>query len=208
MKNMVWQWVVGSLVVVSAAGCAASEAGDVAGPEEVGPPSASQQVGVVYSSFGGGPNALDYEVRVELGEPLEPGMSGCDLATFEGTVIVPFTMTLVHTHETAHAALTGEETGPDGDPVRVYTPRSMKVEAVGEAGPVRWAPKSGTTCTDQPDLESYVSLAWQPGEQAVMPGYLAGVPEADPTGSGLVIEMTRDSWEIHQGEPEPLTVTY
>jgi hypothetical protein len=104
--------------------------------------------------------------------------------------------------------LTGEETGPDGDPVRVYTPRRRKVEAVGEAGPVRWAPKSGTTCTDQPDLESYVSLAWQPGEQAVMPGYLAGVPEADPTGSGLVIDMTRDSWEIHQGEPEPLTVTY
>lgn len=213
MDNVVRRFLVPLVMVVGVAGCASSGSDGESAPEGPGPdeelvPAAvTQQVGVVFS-VPPDPDlrGLDYEVTVEVGQALPVGAVGCDLATVAGTSTVPVTLTLVHTHETAAAALTGEV---EGGPMRMSRPRTMAAEPVGGAGPLRWEPKRpGQRCTDQPDLAAFVPSSWSPGDQAVLTGYLAGVPETDPAGVGLVVDLVRDSWEIRQGEPEPLTVTY
>ncbi|WP_344012467.1 hypothetical protein [Nocardiopsis exhalans] len=145
---------------------------------------------------------MDYEVTVEFGSSISDG-GECDLASPENTVTVPLTLTLVNT-------LDPEDQGESkGESVSWSAPRTLAVEPVGAAGPLRWAPhRPGHPCTDQPDVESAVSAAWQYREQAVMTGYLTGVPEQDPTGTGVQLEFTRELWQIQDEEPTPLTVVY
>lgn len=210
-----WRLLAGSVVVVGLVGCAGPAHQGGAEPEsgsdpvqESVPPSASQQVAVVFSTPHGGEGVrgLDYEVSVAFGEPLEGG-AGCDLATPQGTVTVPVAVTVAQNHETTVAGLEGVQ-GPEGEPVTVGSPRSFRAQVVGEVGPLRWEPKRpGYPCTDQIDLAAHTSRL-EPGEQVVLTGYLAGVPETDRAGTGVTVELARDSWVIHQGAPEPLTVTY
>src|SRR5699024_415735 len=194
-------------VLVGAAGCSTDS--DVPPPvaEEVAPPSATAQVHMVYTGVSEREDlrGLDYEVTAELGEPVN-GDVACDLAAPEGTVTVPVTVRLVNTHDPDDADTVDVA---DGEPVRWSTPRYLVAEPVGVDGPLRWAAeRDGHPCTDQPDLESFISVRWEHREQATLTGYLTGVPDGDRDGVGVRLEFVRELWEVHQGEPEPLTVTY
>ncbi|WP_150255306.1 hypothetical protein [Nocardiopsis deserti] len=192
-------------VLLGVAGCGAESDAPPPAAEQTAPPTptATAQVRMVYTGVTDGRLlGLDYEVTAELGEPISG--AGCELAAPAGTVTVPVTVRLVNTHDPDAAAA-----ADGGEPVRWSTPRYLTAEPVGADGPLRWAPeRAGHPCTDQPDLASFVSLGWEHREQATFTGYLTGVPESDRDGVGVRLEFVRELWEVHQGEPEPLTVTY
>lgn len=199
-------------VLLGAAGCAAESDAPPPAAEETAPPSATAQVHMVYTGVTAGRlYGLDYEVTAELGEPLSGG-AGCELAAPAGTVTVPVTVRLVNTHDPDDAETVeglDAAAAAAAEPVLWSTPRYLVAEPVGSGGPLRWAPeRAGYPCTDQPDLESFVSLDWEHREQATLTGYLTGVPESDRDGVGVRLEFVRELWEVHQGDPEPLTVTY
>lgn len=172
------------------------------------PPSASTQIHVLFTGVStDNLRGLDYEALVEFGDPIAEG-GECDLAAPQDTATVPVTLTLVNTLD-PEAVDQATADDHDNESVSWSVPRKLTAEPVGGAGPLRWAPKRpGYPCTDQPDVESMVSLAWEYREQAVMTGYLTGVPEQDPTGAGVRLEFTRELWDVQEGEPEPLTVVY
>lgn len=211
MNDVLLMRLVPLVLVLGVTGCAA-ESGPPPPPlaaEEAALPSATTQIHMLYTGASERADllGLDYEVTTELGEPVNGG--ACELAAPAGTVTVPVTVRLVNTHDPNTSDAVDAAADAGGEPVRWFTPRYLVAEPVGTDGPLRWAPKrAGHPCTDQPDLESFISLGWEYREQATLTGYLTGVPESDRDGIGVRLEFVRELWDIHQGEPEPLTVTY
>lgn len=211
MNDVLLMRLVPLVLMLGVTGCAA-ESGPPPPPlaaEEAALPSATTQIHMVYTGVSERADllGLDYEVTVELGAPVSGG--ACELAAPAGTVTVPVTVRLVNTHDPDSVDTVEAAADADGEPVRWFTPRHLVAEPVGTDGPLRWAPqRAGHPCTDQPDLKSFVSLNWAYREQATLTGYLTGVPESDRDGVGVRLEFVRELWDVHQGEPEPLTVTY
>lgn len=197
------------VVVAAAAGCAdqaPGEAGAAQPSPSVGPVSGQAQVAVFYTGVPGvsrHPSAAVYEATVELGAVVAGG-AGCSLAAPEGTVTVPVTLTLVNTDDPDAPAPAVPSPGSEAEPLRAAP--FVSVETVGEVGPLRWEDPRGADCTDQPELRD--TDAWQYREQVQVHGHLTGVPADDPQGVGVRASFTRQPWQIHEGEPEPLTVTY
>src|SRR5690606_34954953 len=192
-------------VLLSAVGCSVDAAPPPRPPATPSPPPAAErQVTIVYTGVSDERlRGLDYALRAVLGEPVD---AGCDLAAPAGTVTVPVQLTLVNTHEPDDRP--DHESG-DSEPVLWSAPRYLEAEPVGGTGPLRWEPeRPGHPCTDQPDLKSHVSLGWENRDQAVLTGYLTGVPESDRAGAGIRLEVARGEWDVHEGDPEPLAVTY
>src|SRR5699024_5562204 len=91
------------------------------------------------------------------------------------------------------------------------TPSSIKVDPLDTQGPLVWEPhREGSSCTEEPDLESHVSSQWGYREQVEITGYLAGVPEdeGDREDVGLQIDPTRGTWTNPVGQAEAFTVTF
>ncbi|MFY7069055.1 hypothetical protein ACOQFV_24625 [Nocardiopsis changdeensis] len=213
------------VVVVAAAGCSADEPGPGAAAEPTGSPSADPfapvsgqaQIRMLYTGVPGTsrhPSAAAYDAAVELGAPVGDG-AGCGLSAPAGTVTVPLTLTLTHTADPdrpvqaagpspSPSASISDGAGVSSDPLPAEP--VVSVEAVGGAGPLRWQDPRGGDCTDEPDLSATGS--WEFRQQVQVSGFLTGVPAADPAGAGVRVGFVRELWEIHEGTPEPLTVTY
>lgn len=211
-------------VVVAAAGCSADEPGPGATAEPTAPsPSADPfapvsgqaQIRMLYTGVPGTsrhPSTAAYDAAVELGGPVGDG-AGCGLAAPAGAVTVPVTLTLTHTADPdrpvqaagpSPSATDDGGSGVSADPLPADP--VVSVEAVGGAGPLRWQDPRGGDCTDEPDLSATGS--WEFREQVQVRGFLTGVPADDPAGTGVRATFVRELWEIHEGAPEPLKVTY